>query len=150
MVRQLYPWYENIQKRQTKRPKIYFNDSGIFHHLIDIHNYEQLLKNSKLGASFEGFALEQIIRLFEKRTEDCFYWGIHQQGELDLLIHHEGKKLGFEFKYSDAPQATSSMYKALEFLKLDKLYVIYPGNKNYSLANDIECLGLRDIMKIRI
>lgn len=148
MVRQLYPWFENIGKRQTKRPKIYFCDSGLFHHLMNIHNQEQLLKNPKLGASFEGFALEQVIRIFNKRSEDCFYWGIHQEAELDLFISHEGKKLGFEFKYSDAPVATSSMHKSIEHLKLDKLYVIYPGIKGYKLAQAIEVVPLKDLPKL--
>ncbi|MCX7337912.1 MAG: ATP-binding protein [Alphaproteobacteria bacterium] len=148
MVRQLYPWFANIGKRQTKKPKIYFCDSGIFHHLMDIHSHEQLLKNPKFGASFEGFALEQVIRIFDKRTEDCYYWGIHQEGELDLLIFHQGQKIGFEFKVNDAPSATSSMYKAIEYLNLDKLYVIYPGIKTYKLSEHIEVLPLKNLASI--
>ena len=148
MVRQLYPWFENIGKRQTKKPKIYFCDSGIFHHLMDIHSHEQLLKNPKLGASFEGFALEQIIRIFNKRSEDCYYWGIHQEGELDLLIFHRGQRLGFEFKFSDAPTTTTSMHKAIDYLKLDKLYVIYPGIKSYKLSENIEVMPLKDIVSL--
>nr|WP_253308337.1 ATP-binding protein [Rickettsia endosymbiont of Ceutorhynchus assimilis] len=148
MVRQLYPWFENISKRQKKRPKIYFTDSGIFHHLIDIHSQEQLLKHPKLGASFEGFALEQIIRLFDKRSEDCYYWGIHQEGELDLFIRYKGLKLGFEFKFNDAPTLTSSMYKAIEYLALDKLFVIYPGEKKYQLADNITIIPIKEIKTI--
>lgn len=142
MVRSLYPWFENIQKRQVKRPKIYFRDSGIFHHLIGIENMDQLLRNPKLGASFEGFAMEQIIRKFNKRSEDCFYWGIHQEGELDLFLNDKGRRLGFEFKYSDAPSLTSSMKKAKAYLRLDKLFVIYPGNKQYKLSENIEVCPL--------
>ena len=148
MVRQVYPWFENINKRQTKRTKIYFCDSGIFHHLMDIHSQEQLFRNPKLGASFEGFALEQVIRVFNKRSEDCYYWGIHQEAELDLFITHHGKRLGFEFKYNDAPTATSSMHKSIEYLKLNKLYVIYPGAKEYRLSEAIEVIPLANITKL--
>lgn len=143
MVRQVYPWFENIQKRQVKRPKIYFTDSGIFHHLMDVHTYEELMRHPKLGASFEGFALEQVIRVFDKRTEDCYYWGIHQEGELDLFLTDQGRRLGFEFKFSEAPTLTSSMKKAMDYLKLDKLYVIYPGNKNYPLSSQVEVMSLK-------
>jgi predicted AAA+ superfamily ATPase len=145
MVRQLYPWFANIGKRQLKRPKVYFTDSGIFHHLLDIHTQEQLMRNPKVGASFEGFAIEQIIRIFNKRSEDCYYWGIHQVGELDLFLTHNGQKLGFEFKFSDAPIATPSMHRAIEHLQLDKLFVIYPGDKKYPLSNKITVLPVHEI-----
>ncbi|WCR56301.1 ATP-binding protein [Rickettsia asembonensis] len=151
MVRQLYPWFENISKRQKKRPKIYFTDSGIFHHLIDIYSPEQLLRHPKLGASFEGFALEQIIRIFNKRSEDCYYWGywgIHQEGELDLFIRHKGLKLGFELKFSDAPTLTSSMHKAMEYLKLDELFIIYPGTRKYQLESNITVVPVKDIVTL--
>lgn len=137
MVRILYPWFENIQKRQIKRPKIYFRDSGILHRLLDIQTEDQLLRTPKLGASFEGFAMEQIIRKFNKRPEDCFYWGIHQEGELDLLLNISGKRIGFEFKYLDAPSLTSSMKIAMDYLSLEKLFVIYPGTKHYKLSEMI-------------
>lgn len=107
------------------------------HHLIDIYSQEQLLKNPKLGASFEGFALEQITGLFDKRSEDCYYWGIHQEGGLDLFIKHKGLKLGFEFKFSDTPTLIPSMHKAIQYLALDELFVIYPGTKKYQLASNI-------------
>ncbi|MCC8467377.1 MAG: hypothetical protein LN589_01315 [Rickettsia endosymbiont of Eriopis connexa] len=108
----------------------------MFHHLIDIYSPEQLLRHPTLGASFERFALEQIIRIFNKHSEDCYYWGIHQEGDLDLFIRHKGLKLGFEFKFSDAPTLTSSMNKAIEYLKLDELFVIYlRKNTNYQVIS---------------
>jgi hypothetical protein len=134
--------------RQTKKPKIYFCDSGIFHYLLDIHSLEQLSKTPKLGASFEGFALEQIIRIFNRRSEDCYYWGIHQEAELDLLIFQKGQRLGFQFKFSDTPQVTPSMHKGIEHLKLDKLYVIYPGSRKYRLSETIEVIPIRNIMEL--
>lgn len=137
MVRQLLPWLENIKKRQVKRPKIYFRDSGLFHTLNAIHDEKSLMRHPKLGASWEGFALEEVIRLYEAKPEECFYWGIHNQAELDLLIFKDGKRLGFEFKYSDAPKLTKSMEIAFQTLNLDTLFVIYPGDRNYKLAKSI-------------
>ncbi|MCH9611404.1 MAG: hypothetical protein S4CHLAM81_11840 [Chlamydiales bacterium] len=134
MVRQLLPWIENIKKRQVKRPKTYIRDSGIFHTLMGIEDRSALLRHPKLGASWEGFALEEVIRSLDVSAEDCYYWGIHNQAELDLLVMYNGKRLGFEFKYSDAPKKTSSMEIALETLQLDELTVIYPGTKSYSLG----------------
>ncbi|MDI9635899.1 DUF4143 domain-containing protein, partial [Geitlerinema splendidum] len=127
MVRQLQPWVENIKKRQVKTPKIYFRDSGIFHSLLGIRSQEDLFHHPKMGASWEGFALEEIIRFHKADPEDCFFWAIHNQAELDLLIIKEGKKIGFEIKYMDAPKITRSMHTALETLDLDSLTVIYPG-----------------------
>lgn len=137
MVRQLQPWYENIGKRQVKTPKIYIRDSGIFHTLIGVNNYSDLLVNPKLGASWEGFALEQIIFHLDAQQEECYFWGTHQQAELDLLIIKNGNRLGFEIKYSAAPKLTKSMQIAQEDLALDALTVVYPGDIEYPLTNDI-------------
>lgn len=97
-------WYENIGKRQVKTPKIYIRDSGIFHTLIGVNTHSDLLVNPKLGVSWEGFALEQIIFHLDAQQEECYFWGTHQQAELDLLIIKNGKRLGFEIKYSGAPK----------------------------------------------
>lgn len=138
MVRQLFPWFENIYKRQVKRPKIYIRDSGVFHHLLSIDSVESLLRHPKVGASWEGYALEQVIRAYQMPPENCYFWGVHEQGELDLLLFYKGKRLGFEFKFSDAPSLTSSMKQAIGILKLDQLTVIYPGHKTYRLGEKIE------------
>ena len=143
MVRQLLPWFENIKKRQIKTPKIYFRDSGIYHSLSNITDQYSLLHNPKLGASWEGFALEEIIRIYQVTPEESFFWGIHSQSEIDLLIIKEGKRIGFEFKYKDAPKITNSMEIALETLKLDELQVIYPGKRDFSLAKKIVVKGLK-------
>lgn len=147
MIRELTPWIENIKKRQIKSPKIYFRDSGIFHSLLGIHDMNALQHHPKLGASWEGLALEEIIRAHHAEPEECYFWGIHNQGELDLLIIKNGKRLGFEFKYSDAPRLTSSMQLAQDTLKLDKLTVIYPGNSHYALTKDIKVMGLENYLK---
>lgn len=146
MIRELQPWYANIQKRQIKSSKIYFRDSGIYHYLTGIYDRPDLLNTPKLGISWEGFALEQIIAHHQMRMENCFFWGIHHQAELDLLIFAEGERLGFEFKYSDAPTLTRAMKLSQETLQLDKLTVIYPGKKTYLLAKNIQAVGLEDYM----
>ncbi len=142
MIRELTPWLENIKKRQIKTPKIYFRDSGLYHALLGVRDLMALRSNPKLGASWEGFALEEIIRHHQARSEECFFWGIHSQAELDLLLFQDGKRLGFEFKYNDAPTLTTSMKNAMEHLALDQLKVIYPGNKSYLLADKIQVVGL--------
>jgi len=150
MIRELMPWLENLGKRQVKSPKIYFRDSGIYHTLMDIKNYQTLFYHPKLGASWEGFALEQIIIKMKSRIEDCYYWGIHGQAELDLLLFKNGKRLGFEFKYSDAPRLTKSMSIAYELLNLDKLFVITPADVQYHLTENIEVVNLNTFIKSKL
>jgi len=145
MVRRLQPWFENIGKRQVKQPKIYFRDSGILHHLMGIALHEQLQVHPRLGASWEGFAMEQIIQTYRLREGDAFFWAIHQQAELDLLFHKNGKKLGFEFKYTDKPTITKSVRTAMEILQLDMIYIVYPGSINFPLSDRIQALGLNDV-----
>lgn len=146
MLRQLQPWWENISKRQVKSPKLYFRDSGLLHYLLDIEDQQILQRHPKLGASWEGFALEEIIRCHHMESENCFFWATHHQAELDLLLFHQGKRLGFEFKYADAPKLTKSMQIAYEDLQLDELTVIYPGTKSYHLTEKIKVTNLKSIL----
>jgi predicted AAA+ superfamily ATPase len=148
MIRQLQPWFENIGKRQVKAPKIYFRDSGIFHALMNLHTFAELQKHPKLGASWEGFALEEVIRAHQARPEECYFWSTYGEAELDLLIHQRGKSLGFEFKYSDAPGITKSMQTAVQDLNLEKLYVLYPGSKDYQLTDQIFVKGLKNYLSL--
>lgn len=147
MVRQLQPWYENIKKRQVKSPKIYFRDTGIVHALLGITDMSALQLHPKLGASWEGFALEEIIRAHSVTASNCYFWAIHNSAELDLLLIEHDKRLGFEFKYTDAPTLTKSMKIAMDSLKLDQLTVIYPGYKNYPLDERIEVISLENYLK---
>lgn len=142
MVRTLQPWVENIKKRQVKTPKIYFRDSGIYHTLMGIDSDSALLHHPKLGASWEGFALEEVIRRLDVEAEDCYFWGVHGQAELDLLILQDGKRLGYEFKFQDAPRLSKSMVQAIETLELDSLEVVYPGAKSYGLAEKVQAAPL--------
>ena len=125
MIRQLQPWHENIKKRQVKRPKIYFRDSGIFHSMITVEDKRALLSNPKLGASWEGFAIEQVIKHFKIESEEAYFWAVHQQGEIDLFFQKIGKRIEVEFKFTSYPEDTSSMEFAIDNLKLDLLIWIY-------------------------
>ena len=142
MVRRLAPWFENLGKRQIKTPKIYFRDSGILHHLLGIPDLATMVVHPKLGASWEGFALEQVIRLSGAADEEVFFWGVHNQGELDLLVIRGGKRYGFEVKYTDHPSVTASQKLALDCLRLDRLDIICPGGACYPLAEKIHVIGL--------
>lgn len=142
MVRRLSPWFENIKKRQIKTPKIYFRDSGLLHWLLGIPSLDQMATHPKLGASWEGFALDQIIRLSGVSEEQAYFWGVHNQAELDLLLFSRGRRLGFEVKYTDAPKVTSSQRQALEHLGLESLTLVVPGDADYPLDDTIHVTGL--------
>lgn len=142
LIRELKPWHESILQRQVKQSKIYFRDSGLVNYFMGIRSKNELNRNPKLGHLWEGFALEETIKLIGAENEDLYFWALHQNGELDLLWKHAGKKIGFEFKYTDHPKITSSMEKALELLKLDHLYVVYPGTKKAKLDEKITLIPL--------
>ncbi|NGX60895.1 MAG: hypothetical protein K940chlam9_00369 [Chlamydiae bacterium] len=144
MVRQLPPWFENLKKRQVKSPKIYFRDTGLLHSLLGIADFTTLLRHPKLGTSWEGFALEEILRTFEG---EAYFWATHSGAELDLLLLQRGRRIGFEIKYADAPRLTKSMRICFESLHLDKLIVVYPGEVDYLLAERIEVKGLAALLQ---
>lgn len=140
MVRQLRPWHENLGKRQVKAPKIYFRDTGLLHALLDVRTLAQLLTHPRAGASWEGFALEQVLRI--AKPQQAFFWATHQGAELDLLMLQGSRRVGVEFKRADAPRITPSMRIAIADLKLDALYVVYPGTQRFALADRIEAVPL--------
>lgn len=150
MIRLLRPWHENVKKRQVKQPKIYFRDSGIFHSLLSVESKRSLLSHPKLGASWEGFALEQVLQYFQIDNEDAYFWAVHEQGELDLFFQKNGKRVGVEFKFSNSPEYTRSMSYALEHLKLDLLICLYPGEKIFKLKNNVIATGLGKLSEIII
>lgn len=140
MVRQLQPWFENLGKRQVKAPKIYFRDTGLLHALLGVRNEGDLARHPRAGASWEGFALEQVLRITQ--PDEAYFWATHTGAELDLLMLKHGKRVGVEFKRADAPGLTPSMRIALADLKLDSIYVVYPGKRRYRLADRIEAVPL--------
>jgi uncharacterized protein len=140
MIRVLQPWYANIHKRQVKSPKIYFRDSGLLHSLLGIYSELDLYTHPKIGASWEGYTIEETIKAM--RPDETYFWGTHNGAELDLLLLKDGKRIGVECKRKDAPHLTFSMKIAMEDLQLDKLMVFYPGEKNYPLAERIDVIPL--------
>ncbi|MBY0353419.1 ATP-binding protein [Candidatus Babeliales bacterium] len=147
MVRILNPWFENTQKRQVKSPKVYLRDSGLLHALLGIQDEAGLHVYPRLGASWEGFALEEIIKTYHAQPEECFFWATQSGAELDLLIIKDGKRLGFEIKYTDSPKVTKSMSIALEDLNLDHLYLVHPHNTTFPLADKITAQGISSLVK---
>lgn len=136
MVRRLMPWHANLGKRLVKTPKIYFRDSGMLHALLGIADPAALMTHPKLGASWEGFALEEIVGA--QRPDQVYFYGVHSGSELDLLMMVRGRRIGVEFKRADAPRLSRSMRIAVEDLKLDELWVVYPGSRAYPLAERIQ------------
>jgi len=147
MIRSLRPWHANISKRQVKNPKIYIRDSGIFHSILSIKSNEEITNSSKLGASWEGFALEHAARCLGKRNEEIFFWRTHGGAELDMLWMDGGRFFGAEFKYADAPRMTKSLHSALKDLDPTHVWVIYPGKEKYKIDTHVTVLPLSMIIK---
>lgn len=145
MLRLLRPWYVNIGKRLVKAPKLYLRDSGIFHSFQGIHSSVALQCHSKLGASFEGFAIETVCRSIGLVDESYHFYRTQNGAELDLLWQHEGKMWGVEIKYSDAPSRTKSMLSALKDLQLEHLWIVYPGKKEWQVDKRITVKSIHNI-----
>ncbi len=142
LVRQLSPWHENLGKRQVKAPKVYMADSGILHALLGLDSAPAIEIHPKVGASWEGFALETVVALLRVRPEETYFWATYGSAELDLLIRRGSARLGFEFKRTDAPAMTKSMRTALADLRLDHLYVVHPGARSFPLDRHVTALAL--------
>jgi hypothetical protein len=145
MVRILQPWFVNIGKRLVKRPKLYLRDSGLFHALLSIETTQQLHSSPRLGASWEGFALDCVCRTLGKEDGDLYFWHTHAGAELDLFWQARGQNWGVEFKYEDAPRLTRSMKTAVADLELERLWVVYPGRAAYHLTEKIQVIPLTDV-----
>ena len=148
MVRQLPPWHENMGKRLVKAPKVFIRDSGLFHSLMSLETKESLYGHPKFGSSWEGFAMEQLVRRVPDRH--AYFWATHAGAELDLLINRDGKRWGFEFKASEAPSVTKSMHIALNDLKLGRLWGIYPGAHRFSMGDRIEAIPLPEALQLDV
>jgi predicted AAA+ superfamily ATPase len=145
VVFQLQPWHENISKRQVKSPKVYINDTGILHSLLNLVDFKDLESHPKLGASWEGFVLHQIIRTIGAHQKECFYWATHGGAELDLMVVRGRQRLGFEIKRTSAPKVTPSMRNALADLKLDSVKIIYPGDHSFLLEDKIRAVPFKNL-----
>ena len=146
IVRQLQPWFENLGKRQVKSPKVYFRDSGLLHELLGIASPAALAAHPKVGASWEGLVIDQVLRI--ARPDQAYFWATHAGAELDLLLFKDGRRVGVEIKRIDAPRITPSMTTALQDLSLDALYVVYPGERRYRLSERIEAVPLSALVPL--
>jgi uncharacterized protein len=147
VVRQLQPWFENLGKRVVKSPKVYVRDSGLLHALLGIPDLPAVQGHPKLGASWEGFVIEQILAWAGERN--AYFWATHSRAELDLMVLTKGKRWGFEVKYEDAPRITKSMRIVMQDLKLERLWVVYPGQVGYPMDDKIECVSLAQLHQAR-
>jgi hypothetical protein len=138
---------ENVGKRVRKAPKIYLRDSGVFHALMNLCTMAELQSHPKLGASWEGLALEHVLRVLKVSAGEAFCWATHAGAELDLLVVRGGKRFGFEFKFGDAPRTSKSMHVALPDLHLAHLFVIHPGEKDFQMDDRISALGLARVAR---
>jgi len=146
MVRQLTPWFANVAKRQVKSPRVYLRDSGLLHTLLNLPDRDALFGHPAVGASWEGFALEQVLR--SVRPPEAYYWATHTGAGLDLLFMHRGRRYGVEFKLNEAPTATRSMHTAIDDLKLTHLWVVYPGVEPFPIAPRMSAWPLRDVTQL--
>lgn len=144
MVRQLPPWFENLGKRQVKAPKVYVRDSGLLHALLGLGRQRDLEQHPKVGASWEGYAVEEVLKAL--RPDEAYFWATHGGAEIDLVLFKRGRRIGVECKRSDAPTLTPSMRIALADLKLDELMVVYPGERRYRLAPRVEAIPLATLV----
>ena len=140
VVRQLQPWHANLARRQVKSPRIYIRDSGLLHLLLGIHTPRQLFEHPKVGASWEGFVIEQVLAA--EAHDEAYFWATHQGAEIDLILYRAGKLFGVECKRADAPRLTPSMRIACRDLGLERIAVIYPGARRYPLAERVEAIPL--------
>ncbi|MGH7794055.1 MAG: ATP-binding protein [Candidatus Binatia bacterium] len=147
MTRQLPPWFENLGKRQVKAPKVYVRDSGLLHALLGIADQRDLEHHPKVGASWEGYAVEEVIKAVQ--PDDAYYWATHNGAEIDLVLFKRGRRIGVECKRADAPTFTPSMRIALADLKLDELHVVYPGEKRYALTTKVEVVPLAQLVNAK-
>ncbi|MCY4573807.1 MAG: ATP-binding protein [Gemmatimonadetes bacterium] len=145
VVRQLQPWFENISKRQVRSPKVYIADPGILHALLGLTDRTDVVSHPKVGASWEGFMIQQIVQLLRAPPEQCFHWSTHTGAELDLLVLDGARRRGFEVKRAEAPRLTRSMRSAMETLNLDSLDVVHAGTERYRLARNVRALPATEL-----
>jgi hypothetical protein len=146
MVRRLDPWHENLAKRQVKSPRIYIGDSGVLHALLRIDSAAELERHARVGASWEGFALSEVVARLNARWDECHFWRTHTGAELDLLVVRGRTRLGFEFKRTQAPSVTPSMRSALADLGLRRIDVIHAGDRTFSLSREVRAVGFSRIL----
>lgn len=148
VMRQLQPWHENLGKRQVKAPKIYVRDAGLLHALLDIRTARQLEMHAKVGASWEGFVIDQVIQALDAAPHECYFWRTHAGAELDLLVMRGARRIGVEVKRTTAPALTPSMKSAMTDLKLSQLYVVHAGEETFLLAKKVQAVAFANLLQV--
>jgi predicted AAA+ superfamily ATPase len=143
-------WELPLEAFAFRRGSSHFRDSGILHALLNIQNHEALLVHPKIGFSWEGFAMEEVIKVHQAESSECYFWSTYSDAKIDLLIERGNELIGIEFKYMDAPKMTKSMQVALKELPIKKLQVIYPGDKSYPLSENVLVTGLEEYLSMLI
>ncbi len=141
VVRQLPPWHENISKRQVKAPKVYLADTGLLHSLLNLKTLRDLEGHPKVGASWEGFVMEAVMRHLGARREECFFWATHAGAELDLFVIRGKRRIGIEIKRTSSPKITPSMRSAVADLGLQQMYVIHAGEHTFDLQRRVRAVA---------
>jgi len=147
MVRQLPAWHENIGKRQVKAPKVYVTDCGLLHALLGLGNGGAIQSHPKVGASWEGFALDAVVTRLGALPEECHFWATHSGAELDLLVIRGPVRLGFEFKRTTTPATTRSIHVALEDLRLSRVDVVHAGSRSFPMHPKIRAIALSRLLE---
>ncbi len=145
MISSLTPFYKNIGKRLVKSPKLYFNDTGIFHALLSLNNKDQLMTHHKLGASWESFALFNTMRILDLKQEEVFFYATHSGAELDQFFMKNGKNWGIEYKYQDAPGMTRSLHSSMNDLELEHAWIVYPGPRDYPVNEKVTVTSILNL-----
>jgi len=150
VVWQLKPWYQNMRKRQVKAPKVYIRDSGILHGLLGIESFLALEKHPKIGASWEGFVLSELLHQLKVEPSEAYFWATHAGAELDLLVFINGQPIGFEIKRTTSPKMTPSINNSLTDLKLDRLFVIHAGDHEFQIHEKVNAIPMASIQNLII
>jgi len=150
MIRQLQPFFSNVKKRLVKSPKIYIRDSGLLHTLLKIYSNDNLAGNPVLGASWEGFCLEQIMAL-KPAGYDAYFYRTQSAAaaEIDMVLTKGLKvEIAVEIKYSLTPKVTRSSTNAIDEVKPSRTWIVYPGQESYPVKKDIWTLPVSRLAEI--
>lgn len=151
MAWRLRPWHSNAGKREVKAPKVYLSDTGLLHSLLGVAAERDLLAHPKCGASWEGFALREVLRHTNAGRDEAYFWALHSGAELDLFLNRSSQRLGFEVKLTRSPKVTPSMRSALQALDLQHLYVVCHGDGPVTpLAEGISALPLQSLGRLEV
>jgi uncharacterized protein len=150
VLRQIQPWFENVSKRQVRAPKVYVADAGILHALLGVETRHQLHGHPKVGASWEGFVISQLVSRFELQRNEVYFWATHAGAEIDLMVMRRGRRTGFEIKRTTAPAVTRSISIASADLRLDRIYVVHAGAGSFQLAEGVEAIDLASLDRVEL